>query len=72
MDVFIGMFFTFRKLMSKIIIGIHGLGNKPSRAILKEWWQKSIAEGLNKYNYPINQFEFELVYWADILTSSSS
>jgi hypothetical protein len=53
--------------MSKIIIGIHGLGNKPSKTLLGEWWKKSILEGLNKYNYPIKQLEFELVYWADIL-----
>ncbi len=53
--------------MSKIIIGIHGLGNKPPKDILKDWWEKSILEGLNKYNFPARDFEFELVYWADIL-----
>jgi len=53
--------------MSKIIIGIHGLGNKPPKNILKDWWEKSIIEGLNKYNFPIRDFDFELVYWADIL-----
>ncbi|MDR3611745.1 MAG: hypothetical protein P4L27_14340 [Ignavibacteriaceae bacterium] len=56
--------------MSKIIIGIHGLGNKPPKAILKEWWEKSILEGLKKYNYTDKKFEFELVYWADILHST--
>lgn len=53
--------------MSKVIIGIHGLGNKPPKNILKDWWEKSILEGLNKYNFPARDFEFELVYWADIL-----
>lgn len=53
--------------MSKVIIGIHGLGNKPPKNILKDWWEKSILEGLNKYNFPVREFEFELVYWADIL-----
>jgi hypothetical protein len=53
--------------MSKIIIGIHGLGNKPPKTILKEWWQRSIFEGLKNYNSPDKRFEFELVYWADIL-----
>ena len=53
--------------MSKIIIGIHGLGNKPPKDILKDWWEKSILEGLNKYNFPARDLEFELVYWADIL-----
>lgn len=53
--------------MSKIIIGIHGLGNKPPRDLLSEWWMKSICEGLkkiNRYNFEPN---FEIVYWADIL-----
>jgi hypothetical protein len=53
--------------MSKIIIGIHGLGNKPPKRILTDWWKKSLLEGLKKYNYPVSDFEFELVYWADIL-----
>jgi hypothetical protein len=53
--------------MSKIIIGIHGLGNKPPKAILSAWWKKSIHDGLIKYNYSISDFEFELAYWADIL-----
>jgi hypothetical protein len=53
--------------MSKIIIGIHGLGNKPSKPILTDWWRKSILEGLKKYNHSAVNFEFELAYWADIL-----
>jgi hypothetical protein len=53
--------------MSKIIIGIHGLGNKPPKTILTDWWEKCILEGLKKYNYTPTNFEFELVYWADIL-----
>ena len=53
--------------MPKIIIGIHGLGNKPPKTILTDWWKKSILEGLNKSNYSISDFEFDLVYWADIL-----
>jgi hypothetical protein len=53
--------------MSKIIIGIHGLGNKPPKAILADWWQKSIFDGLKKYNHSINNFDFDFVYWADIL-----
>ncbi|MCK9212512.1 MAG: lipase family protein [Ignavibacteriaceae bacterium] len=53
--------------MSKVIIGIHGIGNKPTKNLLKEWWEKSIYEGLNKLNFPKQNFDFELVYWADIL-----
>ena len=54
--------------MGKVIIGIHGLGNKPKVEILEDWWWKAISEGLqknteNKYRKPI----FKLVYWADVL-----
>lgn len=52
--------------MGKIIIGIHGLGNKPSEKILKEWWKQSIEEGLLKYTNFSGDFRFELVYWADV------
>jgi hypothetical protein len=53
--------------MKIIVIGIHGIGNKPSSKILKDWWRKSILEGLKKYNYPVHNFNFEMVYWADLL-----
>jgi hypothetical protein len=53
--------------MSKIILGIHGLGNKPPKAILTDWWEKSIIDGLKKINPSNINFEFELIYWADIL-----
>jgi hypothetical protein len=52
--------------MGKIIIGIHGLGNKPSGKILKGWWKQSIKEGLKKYTNFRGDFRFELVYWADV------
>lgn len=55
--------------MSKIIIGIHGLGAKPAEKILKKWWKQSIREGLKSIGYPIRFFKFELVYWADFLHS---
>ena len=53
--------------MSKIIIGIHGLGNKPPKQNLSDLWQKNIIWCLEKYNYSKFNFDFELVYWADIL-----
>ncbi len=53
--------------MDKIIIGIHGLGNKPPRGLLEKWWQQSIAEGLKKIGHPRKDFNFELIYWADSL-----
>ena len=54
--------------MEKIIIGIHGLANKPEKEILEEWWKKSIIEGLEK-NCSINQqaFDFRMVFWANLL-----
>jgi len=36
--------------MDKIIIGIHGIGNKPPEDILRNWWLDSILEGAKKYN----------------------
>lgn len=53
--------------MSKIIIGIHGLGNKPPKKILKRWWKKAIQEGLRSIGHPRLFFKFEMVYWAHIL-----
>ena len=50
--------------MSRIIIGIHGLGNKPPEKILKKWWKKSIKEGLKVIDHPRLFLKFELVYWA--------
>lgn len=53
--------------MSKIIIGIHGLGNKPEKDILEKWWLQSICEGLRKVKRFNFEPRFKLVYWADIL-----
>jgi len=50
--------------MSKIIIGVHGLGNKPPAKILKKWWKKSMQEGLQAIGHPRWFFKFALVYWA--------
>lgn len=53
--------------MSKIIIGIHGLGNKPPKDLLKKWWLEAICEGLKKIDRFQFEPKFEMVYWADIL-----
>ena len=53
--------------MAKVIIGIHGLGNKSPKETLEEWWKKSVIEGLDKIGKPYTLPHFELVYWADIL-----
>jgi len=53
--------------MSKIILGIHGLGNKPPRRLLERWWKDALAEGLRAIGHPRRFFKFRLVYWADFL-----
>ena len=53
--------------MAKIIIGIHGLGNKPPHSLLKQWWKSSICEGLNHISNPHKYIKFQLVCWADLL-----
>lgn len=53
--------------MSKIILAIHGLGNKPPNTLLTEWWKKSIQEGLSRIGKTISHIPLEMIYWADIL-----
>lgn len=54
--------------MSKIIIGIHGLANKPPKDYIEACWKKALVEGLQKNNQIQNpSFSFQLVYWADLL-----
>ncbi len=54
--------------MTTVIVGIHGLANKPDKDVLAGWWEKSIREGIAK-NSGIQDagFEFRMVYWADLL-----
>ena len=54
--------------MSKIIIGIHGLANKPPKGELEKGWVDAIMEGLDKNcgGYA-PEFDYEMVYWADLL-----
>ncbi|MEK9140153.1 MAG: hypothetical protein AAB308_03775 [Nitrospirota bacterium] len=49
-----------------IIIGIHGLKNKPEKDLLAGWWLASIQEGLRRNVACEVPLTFELVYWADI------
>lgn len=53
--------------MKNVVIGIHGLGEKPPAHVLRAWWLQSIREGAKRSQIELNEFEFELVYWADIL-----
>lgn len=52
--------------MPKIILGIHGLGNKPSKEVLENWWKQAILEGLAGIGKYIFNPKFELIYWADV------
>ncbi|MCF8381192.1 MAG: lipase family protein [Bacteroidales bacterium] len=53
--------------MRKVIIGIHGLGNKPPKYLLNKWWKDAILEGLEIQDISKKLPRFEMVYWADIL-----
>jgi hypothetical protein len=53
--------------MNKVIIGIHGLANKPAESILTDYWKQSITEGLKNVNAQNMEFNFEMVYWAKYL-----
>ncbi len=54
-----------QKMAKPMIIGIHGLANKPKEELLKKWWRQAIEEGLLK-NQNVNDasFDFDIVYWA--------
>ncbi len=53
---------------SHILIGIHGLANKPPHDVLSAGWKAAIEEGLRK-NEKLSHYDidFQLVYWADVL-----
>jgi hypothetical protein len=53
--------------MSKVILAIHGLGNKPPYHILENWWKMSITDGLNAIGHPFPLNNFELTYWANFI-----
>ncbi|UXP30750.1 hypothetical protein N6H18_10340 [Reichenbachiella agarivorans] len=62
-------FFNIRKSKEPktLVIGIHGLGNKPAHSLIKLWWKKSLLEGLKKTEGAPSNFNFAMVYWADIM-----
>jgi hypothetical protein len=53
--------------MAKVIIAIHGLGNKPPKKQLEKWGKMAIEEGIRQQKLKIKLPEFSLVYWADLL-----
>lgn len=54
-------------MAKKIIIGIHGLGNKPRPRLLEHWWKRAIREGLQNIGCGHLKIHFKMIYWADIL-----
>ena len=58
-------------MSASIVIGIHGLKNKPPKDLLARWWTMSLQEGLQRNLGVASQLAFELVYWADIQYSVS-
>ncbi|MFT6867299.1 MAG: hypothetical protein ACJA08_002139 [Cyclobacteriaceae bacterium] len=53
-------------MKKKVIIGIHGLGNKPANRVLTSWWKKSMLEGLERIGLDLDLPKFEMIYWADV------
>jgi hypothetical protein len=53
--------------MRRTVIGIHGLGNKAPKKVLRSWWKISIQEGFKHYGFPPRNFRFHMVYWAGLL-----
>ena len=50
-----------------VVIGIHGLANKPPVDEKTRWWKAAIAEGLARNEGLADEpFAFEFVYWADL------
>lgn len=53
--------------MSKIIICIHGLANKPEKKVLLGWWKDSIDEGLDlNSGIKLGNQPVEMAFYADI------
>ena len=50
--------------MARIVIGMHGLGNKPPIGLFRKWWLDAICEGFRRINLKRSIFKFELVYWS--------
>ena len=53
--------------MANVIVGIHGLANKPEPQLLSDWWEASIREGLKNRGLDSADFKFVMVHWAKLL-----
>lgn len=56
---------------TRLVIGIHGLNNKPEPHILRDWWIAAISEGISRNcGGQKVDVDFELAYWADVMYSA--
>ena len=54
-------------MTATVIIGIHGLANKPPRDEKMEWWKRALIEGLKRNcSKTTDELSFDFVYWADL------
>ena len=56
-------------MKNKIIIGVHGVANKPPKEVSEQWWLSAINEGLEWINAEVrvSPSDFRLMYWADAM-----
>lgn len=53
--------------LSGIVLGIHGLANKPPVDEKRRWWEAAIREGLRRNHGRVDvDPTFEFIYWADL------
>jgi hypothetical protein len=57
--------------MKTVLIGIHGLRNKPPKYMLTSWWKRSIIEGFRAIRLSVPRFKFELAYWSQYMHEKS-
>ena len=54
-------------MVASVVIGIHGLANKPPSDEKKEWWKRAVIEGLKRNcAKTTDELSFDFVYWADL------
>ncbi|PKP10167.1 MAG: hypothetical protein CVU09_08550 [Bacteroidetes bacterium HGW-Bacteroidetes-4] len=53
--------------MPNVIVFIHGLGNKPPKNLLENWWKRALIEGLTQEEQKSFLPKTEMVFWIDLL-----
>jgi len=53
-------------LPGKIIIGIHGLNNKPPQRLLRRWWRLALQHGMRQQGFAHPFMRVALAYWAKV------